>query len=131
MLFSIHNVESKELIPFLLHTDEKPILGELTALKAPTGNIIRIISSLSPKWKSVGDLLDFDSYGEKLVLIEEENYRDPVACCRDVFQWWLMGNGRQPCTWRKLIEITKECGLEAFAEEIEAALRSQFSWKLL
>ena len=92
-------------------------------MKAPTGNIIRIISTLSHKWKSVGDLLDFDSYGEKLVQIEEENRRDPEACCRDMFQWWLMGNGRKPCTWRTLIEIIKECGLEALAKEIEAALR--------
>ena len=74
-------------------------------------------------WKTVGDLLDFDSCGTQLVMIEEDNRGNREACCRDVFQHWITGHGIQPCTWRKLIEIIKDCELEALAKEIEAALQ--------
>lgn len=74
-------------------------------------------------WKSVGDLLEFDAAGEQLLQVEENNRGNYEACCRDVFQLWLMGNGRQPCSWRELIKILKDCELEAIAKEVEAAIK--------
>ena len=104
-------------------TDEKPTLSELAALKTPVGDKIKIIKRLTHMWKSVGDLLNFDSGGSELLAIEDANRGNNEASCRDMFQMWIMGNGVRPCSWGKLIEIIKDCEMEALAEEIEAALQ--------
>ena len=82
-----------------------------------------MIKCLSPKWTDLGDLLEFDSSSSKLDEIEEKYPNNPEACCRAMFQHWLKGNGVQPCTWSKLIELLKHCGeQEKLANEIEAAI---------
>ena len=73
-------------------------------------------------WKTVGDLLEFDDVGTRLLEVEENNRGNPEICCRDMFQLWLMGGGKQPCSWHTLLEILKDCELDALAREIEAAL---------
>ena len=106
------------------HVDCTPTLNELKVLKSASGGKekITVIKCLAPKWTDLGDLLAFDGVGKKLDEIEEKYPGDPEACCRAMFIHWLKGNGVQPCTWSKLIELLKDCEQEKLANEIEAAI---------
>ena len=84
-------------------------------------NVIERIASQAD-WTDLGDLLDFDKSSSKLNEIEEKYQDDPDACCRAMFQHWIQGNGVQPCTWSKLIELLRECHQEGIANDIETAL---------
>ena len=94
----------------------------MSALKTPTGHIVRIIKTLKPNWKIVGDLLEFDDTGTRLLDIEDNNRGNPETSCRDMFQLWLMGEGKQPSSWRALLEILRDGDMKSLATEIEAAL---------
>ena len=89
------------------------------------GNKVCIIKRLAPHWTVMGDLLEFDDDGTQLSIIEDKYQDNPEACCRAMFQHWLKGNGVEPCSWCKLIELLRDCSQEELAEEIEAALSMQ------
>ena len=104
-------------------TDCQPTIAKLKVLESATkGTTINIIKCLAPKWTDLGDLLEFDSSSSKLDEIEEKYPNNPEACCRAMFIHWLKGNGVQPCTWSKLIELLKDCEQKKLANEIEAAI---------
>ena len=86
-----------------------------------SGKKIRIIETVTPKWQRLGDQLEFDKSGTKLAVIKATHSNDPEACCRDMFQHWLNGNGVKPCSWRKLIELLEDCDLEELAAEVQSA----------
>lgn len=98
-----------------------PTLRQLHILRSPTAKV-RIISRLSSQWQAIGDILEFDGSGAKLMDIELDNNKDPKSCCRDVFRLWLTGEGVRPCSWQKLIEILGDIDQEMLAKEIEAVL---------
>ena len=73
-------------------TAMKPTLAQLTRMKSTTGEKIKIIESVAPQWKELGDLLDFDPdldfdpEGQTLELIEANHQlRGHVACCQEMF----------------------------------------------
>ena len=77
----------------------KPTLAQLKVMKTTTGEKIKIIESVAPKWKELGDLPGFDPEGQTLELIEAINQlKGPVACCQEMFATWLKGKGRE-ATW--------------------------------
>ena len=88
----------------------KPTLAQLTRMKTTTGEKIKIIESVAPQWKELGDLLDFDPEGRTLELIEANHQMNGVvACCREMFVHWLKGKGRE-ATWEVLIELFPQAG---------------------
>ena len=93
-------------------------------LRTAEGQKIKVIESVAPLWQSLGDLLEFDSSGSKLRLIKATHPDDPKACCRDMFQHWLIGNGVRPCSWRKLIELLEDCDLDDLAAGVRSACSS-------
>ena len=93
-------------------------------LKTAEGKKIKIIESVAPLWQSLGDQLEFDSCGSMLRLIKATHPTDPKACCRDMFQHWLNGNGVRPCSWRKLIEMLEDCDLDDLAAQVRLACTS-------
>ena len=101
--------------------DATPTLRQLQVLRSQDTKV-RIISRLSSVWRVIGDLLEFDDCGAKLMDIEENYPNDPDSCCRAIFQHWLMGNGVTPCSWRKLIQIIEDSNQEMLAKEIKAVL---------
>ena len=68
--------------------------------------------------------MEFDECGSKLESIKTKNLNDPEACCREIFQHWLKGNGVRPCSWRKLIELLEDCDFEALAEQVNSVFTS-------
>ena len=80
-----------------------PRLAQLGMLRSPGGGKVEIIKTVSPRWKEVGILLDFDATGVKLKQIEADNDHEGVeSCCRTMFQYWLEGNGVQPISGNTL-----------------------------
>ena len=109
------------LLSFL--TAMKPTLTQLTIMKTIRGENIKIIQSVAPKWKELGDLLEFDPEGRTLELIEVNNQLNGVvACCREMFVTWLKGNGRE-ATWEVLIELLDDNDQSELAKKIKTALQ--------
>ena len=46
-------------------------------LKTAVGKRIKIISTVAPKWRALGDWMEFDEFGAKLDAIETKNNDDP------------------------------------------------------
>ena len=96
-------------------------------MKTATGEKIKIIESVAPQWKELGDLLDFDPEGRTLELIEANNQlKGHVACCREMFITWLKGKGRE-ATWGVLIELLDDIDQSELARKVETALQIPLS----
>ena len=67
--------------------------------------------------------MDFDATGKKLQLIEKDKH-EVEACCLEMFQHWLEGNGKQPASWKTLVHILKDCDFKALASKITDAIQS-------
>ena len=93
-------------------------------MKTSEGKRIKIIDTVAPKWKALGDQLEFDEFGSNLDAIETKNINKPNECCREMFQHWLKGNGVRPCSWRKLIELLKDCDFEVLAEQVNSVFKA-------
>lgn len=103
--------------------DSRPTLKQLSLMKTKTGVKIEVIKSLAPQWKQLGILLDFDTDGAQLDLIEYENgQQNPQKCCLAMIRYWMAGNGEQPATWRKLIELLRDCEKDVLAAQLEREL---------
>ena len=106
---------------FSFLTGKKPTLAQLKIMKTATGEKIKIIESVATQWKELGDLLDFDSEGRTLELIEANQQKDHLACCREMFVYWLKGKGRE-ATWRVLIELLDDIDQSELARKMKIAL---------
>ena len=96
-------------------------MAQLKILKTATGEKIKIIESVAPQWKELGDLLDFDPVGRTLELIEANHQqKGHVACCREMFVTWLKGKGRE-ATWEVLIELLEDINQSELATKVETA----------
>ena len=115
-------IMSQTLLYLMNAVDTSPSLAELSVLKTGEGKRIRIIKRLSPYWRIVGTVFNFDKTGNQVDIIEGKHRNDPEACCQAILQHWLKGNGVQPCSWRTLIELVEDCDQEVLAEEIQHAL---------
>ena len=98
--------------------DATVTLKSLSMMKTQDGKKIKIISMVAPRWQELCFQLEFDEFGATLSAIETKNRSDPEACCREMFQHWLKGNGVRPCSWRKLIELLEDCDFEELAETL-------------
>jgi len=102
-------------------TDEVT-LDKLSLMKLPSGERVKIIETVAKDWRIVGSQLNFDRAGNQLDIIERQKSNNPVACCEAMFQHWLNGNGVKPVTWKKLIDILKDCECILLAKQVEGAL---------
>ena len=100
-------------------------MAKLTLLKTPGGDKIRIIKTISPRWRDVGDLLEFDTTGAQVNIIHANNVSQGVeSCCRAMFQHWLEGNGTQPASWSTLLEVLRDSDFNNLAAQLEKALQT-------
>ena len=104
-------------------TAMKPTLAQLKIMKTTTGEKMKIIESVAPQWKELGDLLDFDPEGRTLELIEANHQqKGHVACCREMFAYWVKGKGRED-TWEVLIELLDDIDQSELAKQVKTALQ--------
>ena len=110
-----------------VHIDSKPTLRQLGCLKL-NNQRINVIEQIAFKWESVADQLDFKSH--LIETIKMESHHQGNSACRKMFMKWLEGVGRQPITWRTLIDALDEAGLPRVAHElnniIHGTQKSQF-----
>ena len=70
---------------------------------------------MAAKWWMLGDLLGIETVEN----IKEEHRNMPELCCREIFVRWIRGEGVQPCTWQKLIELIEDVGHKALANDLK------------
>ena len=98
-------------------------LAHLQLLKATNGDKIEIIKIISPKWKDIGTLLDFDQTGATLNQIQaNEGAKGVEACCRAMLQYWLEGKGKQPATWTTLLGVLQDSNFQELARRLKRAV---------
>ena len=98
-----------------LHIDSVPTLRQLGCLKL-NNQRIDVIEQIAFKWESVADQLDLKSH--LIETIRMESHHQANSACRKMFMKWLEGVGRQPITWRTLIDALDEAGLPRVAHEL-------------
>ena len=69
------------------------------------GEKLQISRSLTPQWRQLGVLMDFDKDGQTVDLIKAEHQSEgQTVCCQEVFKLWLKGSD---ATWGNLIELLR------------------------
>ena len=63
-----------------------------------------------------------DDFGHELDIIKRDNPHSVVDVSTGVFQSWLRGSGRQPATWKTLVEVLRECDLNNLADNITSTV---------
>ena len=92
-------------------------------MKTAGGDKVQIIKSLASQWKEIGALLDFDTEGRTLKLIEADHQqKGHVACCQEMFMFWLEGKGKE-ATWELFIELLDDIDQSELAKQVKAALQ--------
>ena len=103
-------------------TPHKPTLSQLMKMKTTSGEDVKIIMSVAPQWKELGALLDIDTEGRTLNLIEADHQREGhAACCREMFMSWLECK-REDATWAALIEALNDIDQSELTRQIKAAI---------
>ena len=94
-------------------------------MKTKSDKKLEIIKSVTPKWKEFGDLLEFDHDGTHLDVIEAKHPNNRPASCREMFQYWLAGNGVEPVSWRTLVSLLRNVEKNTLAKDLEQMLSDE------
>ena len=106
-----------------MSADTNPRIAQLMRLKTAEGEKVEIIKSLTPQWRQLGLLMDFDKDGRTVDLIETEyQMKGQTVCCQEVFKLWLKG---PDATWGNLIELLMDCEQTSLVEQVKDALGLQ------
>ena len=97
------------------HIDSKPKLHQLGYLKL-NNQRIKVIERVASRWESVATQLHFE--GHLIDTIKMESHYQVDSACRKMFIRWLEGIGRQPITWKTLIDALDEAGLPRVVHEL-------------
>ena len=106
----------KSQLTGILSTGNKPTLPKLLKFPGRSGNI-NIPEKIGTNFRVFGIHLLNDENGERVESIARENSDVSLT----ILSRWLRGEGMQPATWRKLIQVLRDSNLSALAEDIENA----------
>ena len=95
---------------------------ELSHLKKRNGEFIRIKKKIGSYYEDLGHDLLKDDDGVITTEIRNECHYNGPQIVGEIFQRWLLGQGRHPVTWRTLIEVLKNIELSELAKDIESYL---------
>ena len=93
----------------------------LRHLKLSNGKAIDIATEIGNSYEKVGDLLLDDSVVQNIWT----NKKEVVATNAEILRTWLRGSGKQPVTWRTLIEVLEASGINELSKDIVNALLSK------
>ena len=103
-----------------LSPTERPTLVKLLKFPIRDGeSYIDIIEKIGAKYNKFGVLLLEDETGSKVKAIESHYKEDPERINQEIFGQWLQGEGKQPVTWKTLIEVLYDSRLSEIAKEVE------------
>ena len=112
---------------FHCSVDEKPTLQELLHFPTVSGDTINITEKVGKKYADLGIFLLEDN-DETIVDQIVSNCRGQASdIIREILKRWVRGQGRQPVTWKTLIEVLNIIKLTELASSIQTALSSQQS----
>ena len=80
---------------------------------------IRVISVVASRWEDAATQLDFEGYRIEAI---GKDHSHAESACRHMFIKWLEGVGREPRTWRTVVDVLNEIGLPVAANELHKAL---------
>ena len=84
-----------------------------------------IVAEIQNDYELFGTLLLKDTSGSVIRSIKTVTHGSPLDSTAAILHQWLEGKGRQPVTWRTLIECLRDMKLNIVAESIEGALSSE------
>ena len=114
------------MLLLLVHTGSGVSMKDLTLIKwkdvEGKQHKLRIVQSICPKWRDIGNLLDIsDSVLESTL----SHYRGNLEeCCYAVLRRWMdNGSPDYPLTWEGLLELLDDADCAQVAEELKTALK--------
>ena len=81
---------------------------------------INIPEQIGTKYTSFGVLLLNDSNAAQVKAIENKYHEDAQEINLEILRQWIEGSGKQPVTWRTLVDVLCKIGLTTLADEIKA-----------
>ena len=79
-----------------------------------------ISEQIGINYKRFGILLLDDSNGVRVDAIEKKHHEAAKEINLEILSKWVNGSGKQPVTWKTLVDILFEIGLTALADDIKA-----------
>ena len=99
--------------------DNPPTLTECVRFRGRERRI-NIPQEIGVKYYQFGILLLEDDTGARIHAIAHEHRDNAERINTEVLQQWINGRGKQPVTWKTLIEVLHDIELSRLAREIEA-----------
>ena len=99
--------------------DFRPTMLELVRFRGAKRRI-NIPQEIGTKYTLFGLFLLDDSTGAKVCNIDHKHGKDAEQINTEILQEWLKGRGKQPVSWRTLIEVLPDVNLSNLASDIEA-----------
>ena len=106
----------------ILTTDERPNMPDFSHLEGKKGILIVISQQVGTYYSSLGHNLLIDHSGAVTRQIIERCLLDGPRIVNEIFYQWRQGQGREPVTWRTLIEVLRKIGLSDLATDIESCI---------
>ena len=98
--------------------DEMPKLHQLQRL-CRNSTVVNVIREVAPCWEKFALCLKME---RNMIGIWKRNTNEVEDAAMKLFDHWLDGNGRQPISWRTLIQALCEAGLHVIAADVEKIL---------
>jgi len=103
----------------MCYTADCPTLIELVRFRGRERRI-NLPQEISTKYKQFGILLLSDSNGARVCNMEQKYRGNVEQINMEILQEWTNGEGKQPVSWKTLIEVLRDVKLFILANEIEA-----------
>ena len=79
---------------------------------------MKIIETVAARWEEVALALHFEGH-----ILRNIRYDPHIQCidtsCREMFQKWLDGEGREPVTWKTLMDALIDIGFVTEVEDLQ------------
>ena len=101
-----------------------PDLNDLRKLPVKDG-VKDIVAEIQNDYIRLGGCLLKDEGGNKVHGIEIAKQYIPLAITEEILRQWRQGKGKEPVTWRTLVDCLREVQLNVAADDIEGALSQE------
>ena len=91
---------------------------DLLAFPGKNGDI-DIPEQIGTKYTRFGIFLLNDPTGARVKAIVKKHHEDAQEINLEILQEWLEGSGKQPLTWKTLVDVLCKTGLSKLADDIK------------
>ena len=109
------------LFLYVYYTDEKPTLKALEGLEPIGSETIDVLEKIGIDYDQFGMQILQDDNGDAVEEIkDDENGARKIK--RAIMKRWLKGKGKEPVSWRTLVEVLESVKLRELVKELQSAL---------